>query len=311
MISSITRTQLHYLDILIQQGSFGRAAEHLSISQPALSMQIQRLEELCGSALVNRSSRPIQATPFGSSFLPMAQSVLRRFGAMEDLIQDAQSTVSGPLRLAVIPTIAPYVLPAVLPHFNQAFPDVKLHVEELPTEALVHALLQEHLDVGLIALPIVQPLTHLKVHTLWDEALWAYHPPEQFSDAIPLETLEAWPTYLLAKGHCLREHVLGLCDPNSLDQDSSLHYESGSLESLMRLVDVQGGITIIPDMARAYLSDDRRLRQTSAVLSPLATRQIVLISKNNSHKKKRIESLKLSLMSYTSKNPPCAKPIPT
>jgi len=300
MLSSISRIQLHSLEVLIQQGSFGRAADHLNISQPALSMQIQRLEELCGGALVQRSSRPLKLTPFGEQFLPLAQPILRRFEDLEDWLQDAQSTVSGPLRLAAIPTIAPYCLPTVLPAFHAQFPEVQLHVSELPTEQLLEALLQERLDVGLMALPVAHRLTHLKVLPLWNETLWVYHPPKQFEGSVPAEVLQAWPTYLLAEGHCLRDQALGLCDPQKSGQTSGLQYQSGSLETLMRLVDVQGGLTIVPDMARSYLTADQKSTQTSSIESPHAERQIVLVYPAKSHKKKRIESLRLALMDYLS-----------
>lgn len=298
MNSAITRVQAHYLEALLKAGSFAAAAQTLHISQPALTMQIQRLERIVGGALVNRASRPIQATPLAQKLLPHLLEVLRRFEDLEDAIADQQEHLKGHLHIAAIPTIAPYLLPTILPKLVDAHPDIQMDIEELPTEQLLEAILQERVDVGIMALPISHSLQHLDILPMWTERLWVYHLEGACQSALTLDALKKWPTYLLAQGHCLRDHVMGLCDPTLSAQRQGLHYQSGSLETLMRLVDHQGGITIIPDMARNQLSKAQQAANTSAIASDLAQRQIVIVFKHTLQKKRLLEALRIGTLSY-------------
>ena len=300
MSSAITRVQVQYFEALLKAGSFATAAHTLHISQPALTMQIQRLEALVGGALVNRASRPVQATPLAQKLLPHLLEVLRRFEDLEDAIADQQEHLKGHLHIAAIPTIAPYLLPTILPKLVDAHPDIQMDIEELPTEQLLEAILQERVDVGIMALPISHSLQHLDILPLWTERLWVYHLEGACQSALTLDALKKWPTYLLAQGHCLRDQVLGLCDPAVSAQRQGMHYQSGSLETLMRLVDHQGGITIIPDMARNQLSQVHQTTKTSAITSELAQRQIVMVYKQTLQKKRLLEALRLGTLSYLS-----------
>ncbi|MFM1884529.1 MAG: hypothetical protein RL168_713, partial [Bacteroidota bacterium] len=194
----------------------------------------------------------------------------------------------------------PYLLPTILPKLVDAHPDIQMDIEELPTEQLLEAILQERVDVGIMALPISHSLQHLDILPLWTERLWVYHLEGACQSALTLDALKKWPTYLLAQGHCLRDQVLGLCDPTVSTQRQGMHYQSGSLETLMRLVDHQGGITIIPDMARNQLSKVHQTTKTSAITSELAQRQIVMVYKQTLQKKRLLEALRLGTLSYLS-----------
>jgi len=273
----ITRTQIDYFLALVRHGQFAAAAEGLHISQPALSMQIQRLEELTGGALIDRKSRPLRLTPKGEELIPHLREIQAAFVRLESLLQQQDQEVHGQFRLAAIPTIAPYVLPASISGFVEKYPSVTLDVEELPTQMLLTALREERIDAGVIALPAKESLEGLTYTVLWAESLWAYHQPNASQAVFTPAQLQQWPLYVLTEGHCLRDHVVGLCGQKD-STSGGMNFQAGSLDTLMRLVDQHGGMTVIPDMARAHLPDVKKAQCTSPISTQHARREIVLVT---------------------------------
>lgn len=296
MNNAITRVQIDYYLALIRHGQFALAAHALHISQPALTMQIQKLEEHCGGALVYRKRKPLQLTALGERLLPHFKSIQNSFGELENLLSHVGVEIAGHFRVAAIPTIAPYVLPKSISAYVANFPNVTLEVEEMPTHHLLQALHEERLDAGIMALPIKESLKGLAFEALWTESLWAYHPVGASQGMVTEDQWSQWPVYVLTQGHCLRDHVVGLCGQQDL-ADGGMNFQAGNLDTLMRLVDERGGMTVIPDMARNYLSSEVKLKQTSSLSAPHAFREIVLVwNPKIPYKKSLINSLKSSVL---------------
>jgi LysR family hydrogen peroxide-inducible transcriptional activator len=288
--SGITRHQLDCLDALVRHRSFAVAAEHLLISQPALSMQIQKLESLCGFTLVDRQAKPLQLTDNAQLIMPIVHQLLNSFSELDDSISGVQNRLEGELRLGVIPTIAPYYMPDVVGPFVKANPMVRLQVREMTTEKVLEALQVGDIDLGVVALPMAQDCSAFDTETLFEEALWVYHsgqPDLLDRPYLELSELDNYTTFLLSEGHCLRDHVLMICGPRSLTQSRGLEYQSGSLETLVHLVDQYGGLTVIPEMTRKRMSEEQRVR--TLPLDALGSyRSIVSIHRKTGYKKRLV-----------------------
>lgn len=288
--SGITRHQLRCLDALIRHKSYAAAAEHLLISQPALTMQIQKLESLCGFGLVDRYSKPLQLTDNALFFMPLIHQILATFSELDDTINGVQNRLEGELRLGVIPTVAPYYVPDIIGPFVKANPMVRLQVREMTTEKVLESLQVGDIDLGIVALPMAKDYSAFETQHLFDEALWVYHhgQPELLSKAyLELSELDDYTTFLLSEGHCLRDHVLMICGPRSLTQSKGLEYQSGSLETLVHLVDQYGGLTVIPEMTRKRMSEEQRSR-TLPLDASGSFRSIVIIHRKTGYKKRLV-----------------------
>ena len=239
----LTLKQLRYFDALARQQHFGRAAETCAITQPALSLQIKELEAQVGAALVERGARQIRLTALGEDFLQRARSVLVGVDELEELVRAASGPLAGRLRLGVIPTIAPYLLPQIITALSDRFPDLDLEVRETQTQSLVEGLVHAKLDVAIVALPILDPV--LQEFALFDEDFVLVRPPEDASLPVPPpDLLHTMRLLLLEEGHCLRDQALAFCGgaPRNM-------MEGSSLSTLVQMVGAGMGITLIPEMA--------------------------------------------------------------
>lgn len=243
-----TVRQLRYFTALEQVGHFGQAAAACHVSQSAFSVAIRELEQLLGVPLVERSNRKVTITPEGRDIATQARLCLRDMEALVDMAREHGRPLSGPLRLGVIPTIAPFLLPAALPKLRQAYPDLQLYLREGLTEAIVGELLDGTLDLVLLALP--HPLVNVEVMPLFrDRFLLACRKdtalvdPEHFSMAqLPPESI-----LLLEEGHCLRDHALSACRLRNRTKLS--RFGASSLHTLLEMVDGDLGITFVPEIA--------------------------------------------------------------
>lgn len=251
----ITLTQLEYIVAVERHGSFRQAAKSCFVTQPTLSMQIQKLEEELGVLIFDRSEQPIRATPIGRRVIEQAAVVLTQTQRITAIIDETKETLEGELRLGVIPTMAPYMLPLFLPVFANDFPRLRLHVEESKTDDIVIALRRGHLDVGLLATPLDEAL--IDEHPIFVEPFYVYaaESSELASRAeISEADLAGERMLLLTEGHCLRtqmEQVCGARDAELHREGGSLDFESGSIETLCRLVERGLGYTVIPHLARS------------------------------------------------------------
>ena len=244
----ITLKQLRYFDALAREQHFGRAAEACAVTQPALSMQIQELEQNLGVALVERTRAGLQLTPLGSEFAARAARILGDVRDLVDLAQRGGDVLSGKLHLGVIPSVAPYLLPPLLPIVRDAFPDLKLHVRETQTHVLVDELIEGKLDVILLALPIT---THTDVTTkpLFDDKfLLATKKGQKPTDKVCVtpDQVDSEHLLLLEEGHCLRDQALTYCNLQQVDQIST--YGASSLSTIVEMVAAGYGITLLPEI---------------------------------------------------------------
>ena len=243
---NLTLRQLRYLDALARHGRFGRAAEACAVSQPALSMQIKELEEAVGVALFERAAKQVQLTPFGEEFVRRSQSILRAVGELEDLAHSARGGLGGRLRLGIIPTIAPYLLPAILERLRRDFGDLVVDVRESITLRLTDELTDGRLDAAIAALPIGEP--GLEEIELFCEPFVLIRPVSAATEKVPaLAELGQARLLLLEEGHCFREQALAFCGLRSSGEWGGL--DGSSLSTLVQLVAAGLGITLLPEMA--------------------------------------------------------------
>ncbi|WP_244913135.1 hydrogen peroxide-inducible genes activator [Zavarzinia compransoris] len=237
---------LRYFEALARLQHFGRAAEACAISQPALSLQIKELEEILGSPLVERGSKQIHLTGFGEIFAARAHDILRAVDDLEDLARASRRPLSGRLRLGVIPTVAPYYLPAAIKTLTLHFPHLDLHPREAVTQTLIAELAAGRLDTALVALPVSEP--GLFETPLFDEDFLLVRPAADAALPPPgLDTLPDLRLLLLEEGHCFRDQAISFCRiPAARSKDLM---EGSSLGTLVQMVGAGIGVTLIPEMA--------------------------------------------------------------
>ena len=244
----ISIKHLRYFVALAQHRHFGRAADACAISQPALSLQIKDLEELLGAQLVERDRRQIQLTGLGETFAGRAQQILRSVDELADLARASNPSLGGRLRIGMIPTVAPYLLPAVIRRLTERFPAVDLRPREAVTGKLTEDLMSGGLDVAVMALPASEP--SLQDHPLFQEEFVLVRPvTDRHKPAPGIDSLRQMRLLLLEEGHCFRDQALAFCNMTSgLAQDPM---EGSSLATLVRMVGAGMGVTLIPEMAVA------------------------------------------------------------
>lgn len=245
-MTKITIKHLRYFDALARARHFGRAAEASSISQPALSLQVKELEDILGAPLVERGARQISLTGLGEEFALRARDVLRSVDELGALARASTGPLSGRLRLGVIPTVAPYLLPRLMRELMARFPDLDLRPREAVTPKLLRDLGEGRLDLALLALPVSEP--SLVEHPLLDEEFLLVRPEAEADQPIPaLDALRAMPLLLLEEGHCFRDQAIAFCKLSPALTGDIM--EGSSLGTLVQMVGAGIGVTLIPEMA--------------------------------------------------------------
>jgi LysR family transcriptional regulator, hydrogen peroxide-inducible genes activator len=244
----ITLRQLRYFNALARQGHFGRAAEACAISQPALSMQIKELEEALGGVLLERSPRQVALTTFGEEAAPRVRDILRLVDELEDLARASRDRLAGRLRIGMIPTIAPYLLPEVIGNLTRMHPELDIHVRETLTPKLIEELADGRLDTAIVALPVSEP--SLVEVALFSEHFLLVRPGEDEGKPMPSsKMLRTMRLLLLEEGHCFRDQALSFCNMQSTPPREVL--DASSLSTLVQMVSAGIGVTLIPEMAVA------------------------------------------------------------
>jgi len=245
-MNSLTLKHLRYFDALARLGHFGRAAEACSISQPALSMQIKELEALLGSPLVERTARQIRLTTLGEEFLVRVRKVLSDVEELTELVRKPDGPLKGRLRMGIIPTVAPYLLPEIIRRLSVTLPELELRPRESVTQSLLEDLIESRLDFVIAALPVSEP--SLREFALFDEQFVLVRSADDASQPVPApDRLQEMKLLLLEEGHCFRDQALSFCDIKP--SDPSLLMEGSSLATLVQMVDAGLGLTLIPEMA--------------------------------------------------------------
>jgi len=255
----MTITQLEYVVAVATYKSFVAAAEKCFVTQPTLSMQIQKLEDELGIKLFDRNKHPIAITTIGEKIVAQARIILSETEKINELIQNQQNTLEGTFRLAVIPTIAPYIIPSLLDSYVANYPSIKLQIKEMETDVILQALRNNELDAGLVSTPLHENGT--KEYPLFYEQFVGYFAKEEPAlkkKLINAEDIAMERLWLLNEGHCMRNQVLDLCSDHvqKLQADKPFRYESSNVETLRKMVDRNGGLTVLPELATVEFSDD-------------------------------------------------------
>ncbi len=267
--------QLTYLVALDTHRQFGLAAEKCHVTQPALSVQIQKLEEELGALLFDRTKKGAEPTALGIKVIAQARRVLREAQELRELVQVEKGEMVGELRLGIIPTLAPYLVPRFLVPFTAAYPLLRVRIEELRSEEIMQQLKDHRLDVGLLVTPLDDRL--LRELPVFEEPFLAFvaasHPLAGRATVCPAD-LRQPGLWLMQQGHCFRQQVLNLCE---LTTDPATHftYESGSIETLKELVRRQQGYTLVPELA--VLDEAGRSPLVKRFAAPEPVREVSLV----------------------------------
>jgi LysR family hydrogen peroxide-inducible transcriptional activator len=281
---------LRYLVALADERHFGRAAERCFVSQPTLSAQIRKLEEYLGVPLVERQPKRVSLTEAGAKIVERARRTLQEADAIVELAKTDRDPLAGALKLALIPTVGPYLLPHVAGPLRRALPRLKLMLYEYQTGPLLEKLHGGELDLGILALPI--PLDGMETATLYDEpftvAMPANHPLAE-RDRVRLEDLRGETLLLLEDGHCLRDQALEVCSRIRLNQEQD--YRATSLETLRQMVAAGHGITLLPELAAASPVGTARGLRIRPFSKPTPVRTIGAVWRKSTTRGKAIEAV--------------------
>ena len=255
----ITLTQLEYIVAVDTYRHFGKAAESCFITQPTLSMQIKKLEEELEIIIFDRSKHPLIPTDVGQRIIDQARVILKQSEEIDNIVKEHKNQVTGLLRIGIIPTLAPYLLPIFIGKYKKKYPHILIKVVEQTTENIVNLLNRDLIDVGILVTPLKEEKIIEK--PLFYEEMLIYANPENKlhkQKKITLKDIATPEIWLLSDGHCFRDQVVNLCSfLGTVDSQLPFHFEAGSLETLMNIVDREGGITLIPELAKFSMSPER------------------------------------------------------
>ncbi|GIV46270.1 MAG: transcriptional regulator [Ignavibacterium sp.] len=296
----MTLTQLEYLIAIERFGNFSEAAKSCFVTQPTLSMQIQKLEEELGIKIFRRDKQPIEPTDIGRKILEQAKQILKEKEKLHIILQMERGEFVGSLRVAIIPTISSYLLPMFLGNFTKKYPEVELIIDEVTTDEVIAGLTKNHFDVGIIALRSNHE--NLLTETLYYEPFVAFLPPDHKlmkKKKLSQDDLNVSDFLLLKEGHCLREQTLSVCRSNEnewIEKSSKVVFESGNLETLIKLVDQKFGMTLLPFLALQYIKDKKKLNQIREFNNPVPKREVGFIYTHTFIKKHLSNALKEEIL---------------
>jgi len=287
----MTITQLKYVLAVAEHQNFTVASEHCFVTQPTLSMQIQKLEEELNTQIFNRKKKPIQLTEIGNKIIEQAKIIVDESNRITDIVDQQKGFIGGDFKLGIIPTIMPTLLPLFLKTFIKKYPKVNLKIEELTTEEIIKKLSDGHIDVGIAATPLETEF--IKERVLFYEPFVGFIPTEHRlfnSDGINVEDLNIEDILLLEDGHCFKESIINLC--NALgSKNQNFQLQSGSFNTLIKLSKEGLGMTLLPYLQTLDLNegDQKYLRKFK---EPVPAREVSIIYHKSQLKIQLIEALK-------------------
>ena len=291
----MTLTQLEYITALDTYRHFVLASEKCFITQPTLSMQIQKLEEELGVKIFDRTKQPVIPTEIGASILAQARIILREANMIRQIINDQKDNVTGELRIGIIPTLAPYLLPPLFRQMREKYPQISLNIKESITEEVIDELKNNRLDCGLVVTPLKDP--SIKEDVLFYEELFLYVSKKNSlydKKYVLASEIDPGQLWLLEEGHCFRSQILNLCE---LKKHSDFHfkYETGNIETLKRMVDKSDGLTILPELAVMEFTKTQ-LKLVKRLKEPSPAREVSLVTHRDHIKTKLIKILKEEIL---------------
>ena len=293
----MTITQLHYVLAVAEHKNFTLAAEKCFVTQPTLSMQIQKLEEELGVQIFDRGKKPIQLTDVGQQIVTQAKNIVNESIRIKDIVDQQKGYIGGDFKVGIIPTVMPTLLPMFMANFINKYPKVNLIIEEHTTEEIIKMLKSGQLDAAIAATPLGEET--IKEVVLYYEPFVAYVPennPAYQKKEFEVEDLEANldNILLLQDGHCFRNNVLNICKATSLGSANQFQIESGSFETMIKLVDEGLGMTLLPYLHTLDMSEkaSKKLRHFK---DPKPSREVSLIYSKKELKMHIIEALRATI----------------
>lgn len=296
----MTIIQLEYLLAVANCGSFSMAAEHCFVTQPSLSMQIKALEEELGVVLLDRSKKPVIPTEAGEIVLEQVRETLKEYNSIREVVAEMKGEISGRLRLGVIPTIAPYLLHKFIPEFVRRYPHVEIEIREMVTADIIEALRRDQIDAAIVASGTCPE--GIIEHDMFSDRFFLYVSPSNplyERSNVRIEDIDMKDLILLSPGNCMRDQILELCQARS-EAVQNYSFESGTIDTLMRLVDCTNNVTIIPEMALEYIPIEHR-SQVKTLAKGATSRKIAVAVRRTYVKTSIVQALMQTIMSSVAK----------
>ena len=293
----MTFVQLEYLIALDTYRHFATAAKNCFVSQPTLSMQVQKVEEELDVKIFDRSKQPVIPTEIGVELIEQARKIIAEKNVMDELVNLKKGIVTGELKIGIIPTLAPYLLPLFVQRFTGKYPLVRLVVNELTTDTIVTQLRAGKIDMGILVTPLQEP--GIKEHVLFYEELMAYVSKKNIAYKktymLP-QDIDPNKLWLLEEGHCFRSQIVNLCELRKASREAShFDYEAGSIETLKRMVELNDGITILPELATLGMPP-KQLALIRYFKRPAPMREVSIVVHRDFVKKRLIQILQDEIM---------------
>ncbi len=302
----MTLAQLYYIVAVDNFRHFGTAASHCFVTQPTLSMQIQKLEEELGVLIFDRSKQPVVPTDIGAKILKQAKIILHESERLQNIIDSETGEFNGTLKIGIIPTIAPYLIPLFLDTFVKKYPSIELVIDEVTTKEIIRGLNKDLLDVGILALPVDIP--DFVERILYYEPFVAYISKKHLlykKEKLDVDDLSRDDLLLLKEGHCLRGHVLKLCKSSEKEwreNERKILFESGTIDTLKKLVEQNFGITLLPYLAIKDIENKEQLSLVREFNPPVPKREVGLVYSKAFLKKHLINALAEEIIKIIPKN---------
>lgn len=293
----MTLTQLEYIIAVDTWRHFATAAEHCFVTQPTLSMQIHKLEKELDVKIFDRSKLPVVPTQIGAEFIAQARHIIASKEHLLETLRTRKGVLAGELRIGIIPTLAPYLLPLFIQPFTKKYPDVRLVVYEVMTDGIITKLREGKIDAGILVTPLQEK--GIREHVLFYEELMAYVSQSNaaFKKTYVLpQDIKPDKLWLLEEGHCFRSQIVNLCELKKMSRETShFDYEAGSIETLKRMVELNDGITILPELATLDLTP-KQVKLIRHFRKPSPMREVSLVVHRDHIKKKLVDALKQEIM---------------
>ena len=296
----MTIVQLEYAVAVDTYRSFVLAAEKCFVTQPTLSMQIQKLEDQLGVKLFDRSRQPVVPTEIGVEIIEQARKLLNESYKIKEIIEERKGEIAGELKIGIIPTIAPYLLPRVIGGFMEKYPKVKLIISEFTTEHIIQQLKVGLLDCGILATPLDE-VTLLERPVFYENfvSYVSKNSPLFKKKALTTNDLDIDELWLLNEGHCMRNQVLNICK-HKKSNDHQLDYNTGSIETLIKMVDLNSGVTILPELSMQDFSV-KQMDKVRYFKSPEPSREVSIVTNKNFIKVRMIDALENEILNSVPK----------
>lgn len=294
----MTVQQLEYIVALNKHRHFVNASEQCGVTQPTLSLMIQKLESELNVTIFDRSKHPVEPTSIGLRLITQAENTLREMRKMKEIVTSEVESLAGPLKLGVIPTLAPYLVPEIISSFREKYPQIQMSISEMRTASLIEALQKDLVDMFIAATPLEQ--TDFYEIPLYYEKFVAYFAADNPFRDMPLsaQNLPKENLWILQEGHCFRSQIFNFCQ-NAVEFNHS--YEAGSIETLIRIVDKNGGYSVIPELHLSFLTESQK-QNVREITCPPAVREISIVIRKDFIKERIINAVAGAIKSIMPEN---------